>query len=209
MFTLATVPAGSALLDRWDEADIVTQSLNSGDRKVLIKGGSDARYVPSGHLIYALSGTLLAVPFDAQRLTVTGGPVPVIEGVANASANSPTGTSQFSLSDHGALIYIPASALQSQQLTWFDRTGKALETAGNSGTIAGINVSPDGKRFAAHRHEGTGGDVWVYDAANRTPMRLTFEASQENGMPVWSPDGRRIVFQSLRNANWGASSKEL
>jgi len=192
--------------DRWNSAHIVAQSLKSGERKVLIEGGSDARYVPNGHLIYALSGTILAVPFDAQGLAVTGGPVPVIEGVA--SGGFFTGTSQFSISDNGALVFIPgASGLQSQQLTWFDRTGKALETAGDPGGFAGLNVSPDGKRFAVHRHEEGGGDIWVYDASTRAPMRLTFEPSQDNGMPVWSPDGKRIVFQSLRNGKWGLYEK--
>jgi len=203
LFTLSTIASSP---DRWNEAQIVAQSLKSGERKVLIEGGSDARYVPTGHLLYALSGTILAVPFDAQGLTVTGGSVPVIEGVASAGFS--TGTSQFSISDNGALVFIPgASGLQLQQLTWFDRTGKALETAGDPGGFAGLNVSPDGKRFAVHRHEGGGGDIWVYDASTRAPMRLTFDPSQDNGMPVWSPDGQRIVFQSLRNGKWGLYEK--
>lgn len=64
------------------------QSLDSGERKTLIEGGSDARYVPTGHIVYALSGTLLAVPFDVRRLQVTGGPTPVVEGVRR-SATTP------------------------------------------------------------------------------------------------------------------------
>ena len=96
LFTLATGTGA----DRWDKAQIVAQSLKSGERKVLVEGGSDARYVPTGHLIYALAGTLLAVPFDVKRLAVTGGPVPVVEGV-RAAGN--TGTSQFSVSDNGSL----------------------------------------------------------------------------------------------------------
>ena len=203
VFTLAKGMLG---MDRWDKARIVAQALTSAEPKVLVEGGSDARYVPNGHLIYALSGTILAVPFDAQRLTVTGGPVPVIEGVADANAS--TGTSQFSISDNGSLVFVPgAFGSQLQQLTWFDRAGKAIETAGDPGGFAGINVSPDGKRFAVHRHEGGGGDIWVYDASTRAPMRLTFEPSQDNGMPVWSPDGRRIVFQSLRSGKWGLYEK--
>ena len=203
VFTLASRRASGVGQDRWNKARIVAQALASGERKVLVEGGSDARYAPNGHLIYALSGTVLAVPFDAQGLTVTGGPVPVIEGVADANSAN-TGTSQFSIADNGSLVFVPGgSGPQLQQLTWFDRAGRAVETAGGSGGFAGINVSPDGKRVAVHRHESAGGDIWVYDASLRTPMRLTFEPSQDNGMPVWSADGRRLVFQSLRNGKWG------
>jgi len=206
VFTLATLATGSVGEDRWDTARIVAQSLTSGERRVLIEGGSDARYVPNGYLVYARSGTILAVPFDAQELTVTGGPVPVLEGVARPIGA--TGTSQFSTSDNGSLVFVPgASGLQLQQLTWFDRTGKVLATPGDPAGFAGLNVSPDGNRVAAHRHEQGGGDIWVYDASTRAPMRLTFDPSQDNGMPVWSPDGRRIVFQSLRSGKWGLYEK--
>ncbi len=86
LFTLATGitdPLGPGA-DVWDKASIVVQSLESGKRKTLIDGGSDARYVPTGHLVYALEGTLLAVPFDAARLEVLGDPVRVVEGVARS-----------------------------------------------------------------------------------------------------------------------------
>ena len=203
VFTLASASVGG--LNRWNTASIVAQALTSGERKVLLEGGSDARYVPNGHLIYALSGTILAVPFDAQGLTVTGGPVPVIEGVAATRA---TGTSQFSISDNGSLVFAPGEiGGQLRQLTWFDRTGKTLETAGDPGGFAGVNLSLDGKRVAVHRHDSLGGDIWVYDASLRTPMRLTFDPSQDNGMPVWSPDGKRIAFHSLRNGKWGLREK--
>jgi Tol biopolymer transport system component/predicted Ser/Thr protein kinase len=209
LFTLAltsNAAAGTVGPERWNKAHIVAQSLRSGKRRVLIEGGSDARYVASGHLVYALSGTILAVPFDADALTVTGGPVPVIEDVVNA--NSATGTSQFSISQNGSLVFVPGgSEFSLQQLTWFDRAGKAVGTTGSPGGFAGINVSSDGKRFAVHRHEGGGGDIWVYETPTGAPMRLTFDPSQDNGMPVWSPDGRRIVFQSLRNGKWGLYEK--
>jgi hypothetical protein len=81
LFTLA--PGNST--DQWDKAQIVVQSLKSGERKVLVNGGSDARYVATGHLIYALSGTLLALPFDVKRLAVSGGPVSVVEGIQRAA----------------------------------------------------------------------------------------------------------------------------
>ena len=78
LFTLASGES----VPRWNNAQIVVQSLKSGERKVLIEGGSDARYVPTGHLVYAIGSTLLAVPFDVKKLQVTGGPVPILEGVS-------------------------------------------------------------------------------------------------------------------------------
>ena len=74
---------------RWDDAQIVVHSLETGERKVLIEGGRDARYVPTGHLVYVLEGTLLAVPFDVDKLEVTGGPIPMAEGVRTAGCLQP------------------------------------------------------------------------------------------------------------------------
>src|SRR4029077_6703517 len=90
----------------WDKAQIVVQSLRSGERKTLIEGGSDARYLPTGHLVYALGGTLFAVPFDLRRLEVTGGPVPIVEGVKRGIVRQ-GGIAQFSVSSTGSLVYIP------------------------------------------------------------------------------------------------------
>jgi serine/threonine-protein kinase len=85
----------------WDDAQIVVHSLVTGERKVLIEGGRDARYVPTGHLVYVLDGTLLAVPFDLDKLEVTGGPIPMAEGVMTAETRS--GAAHFSVSGHRCL----------------------------------------------------------------------------------------------------------
>src|SRR5687767_15642680 len=93
LFTVATGTAG----ERWDKAQIVTQSLRSGERKTLVDGGSDARYVPTGHLVYALGGIVFAVPMNLRRLEVTGGPVPIVEGVRRTTT-SMTGVAHFGFS---------------------------------------------------------------------------------------------------------------
>ena len=201
VFTL--LASGPAAPDQPNKAKIVAQSLTSGERKVLVEAGSDAHYVQSGHLIYAWAGTILAAPFEAQGLAVTGEPVPVIEGVGATGQ----GVTQFSISDNGTLVFVPDQGTQSQQLTWLDRAGKTLETVGDPGAFGGVNLSPDGQRVAVDRHDSARGDIWVYDASRHSSMRLTFEPSQDNGMPVWSPDGRQIVFQSLRNGKWGLYQK--
>ena len=90
----------------WDKAQIVMQSLATGERKVLVEGGADGRYLPSGHLMYALSGVLLAVPFDARRGEVTGGPVPIIEGIQRTGLGTgASGEAQFAVAMNGSLAY--------------------------------------------------------------------------------------------------------
>ena len=117
LFTL-----GSEGVD-WDDAQIVVQSLATGERKVLVSGGSDARYVPTGHLAYKQQGTLLAVPFDVVRLEVTGGPVPIVEDVAQAGITF-SGTAQYTFSDLGSLVYVPGGRVVKRTLVWVDREGK-------------------------------------------------------------------------------------
>ena len=88
----------------WEQAQIVVQSLSTGERTVVIEGGYDARYLPTGHLVYALNSVLLAVPFDVDSREVTGGPVPVVEGVADQRL---TGAAHFAVASNGALVYVP------------------------------------------------------------------------------------------------------
>ena len=101
-----TLAASLGGVEVWDKAQIVVQSLKTGARKILIDGGSNARYLPTGHIVYAIGGVLFALPFDLRRLEVTGGPIPLVEGVSRAN-ESVTGTAQFSVADSGSLVCIP------------------------------------------------------------------------------------------------------
>ena len=106
----------------WDQWPIVVQSLETGRRRVLVKAGTDARYSPTGHLVFLRSGTLMAAPFDLERLEVTSDPVPVLEGVRMSGE----GAAQFSLSDSGSLIYVPGPVGELQhRLVLVDRQGAA------------------------------------------------------------------------------------
>jgi eukaryotic-like serine/threonine-protein kinase len=199
LFTLAIGTAA----DRWKEAQIVTQSLKSGERKVLINGGSDARYIPTGHLIYAASGTILAVPFDVKGLAVTGGAVPIVDGIQAAGNN--TGTSQFSVSGNGSLVYIPGDASDTgpkRTLALVDRNGSPKPLGLPGLTYWHPRISPNGKQLAFSTNDVNEKIVWIYDLDGRTSMRrLTFGGN--NSLPVWSADSQRVLFQSDREGDEG------
>jgi serine/threonine-protein kinase len=193
LFTLATGDNLGPI--PWDKAQIVVQTLKSGARKILIEGGSAARYVPTGHIVYALGGSLFAVPFDLRRLEATGVPVPVVEGVMRSPQ---TGVAQFTFSSSGSLTYIPgpASASSAQSsLALVDRKGRVESLKLPSVGYTYPRVSRDGKRVAYATEDGKEAIVWVYDLSGATaPRRLTFQGA--NRYPVWSPDGERVAFQS-------------
>jgi len=203
MFSVARTTAISAI-DRWDKAHIVVQSLRSGQKHTLIEGGSDARYVSTGHLLFARGGTLFAVPFDSNRLQATGTPVPVLEGVRrNFAAN--TAPAHAALSSNGSLFYVPGPAFLGagqSGLGFADRKGN-VEMLKLSPEAFGVpRVSPDGTQVAYVIDDERQTDIWVYALSGTSAARrLTFGG--KNRYPVWSADGLRIAFQSDREADAG------
>jgi serine/threonine-protein kinase len=196
---LFTVASGTAAT-RWDTARIVVQR-RSGEPRTLIEGGSDGRYVPTGHLVYALGGTVFAVPFDARRLEVRGGPAPIIEGVRRAVGNL-TGSAHFSFSGTGSLIYVPGPVSASQVLAVFDRTGTLTPLNVPPGFYQHARISPDGKRAVFSIDDSKETNVWIYELNGTSPMRrLTFGGN--NRFPIWTSDGQRIAFQSDREKDLG------
>src|SRR6266852_1536527 len=123
--------------------------LKSSERTTLVSGGSDGRYLPTGHLVYALGGVLFAVPFDLRRLAVTGGPVPIVEGVRRSQGV--TGTAHFSVSSTGSLVFVPGPASTSSALSdlaLVDRNGTVQPLKLSPGAYEYPRLSPDGKRIA-------------------------------------------------------------
>ena len=198
LFTVTTVQNQT---DRWDQAQIVVQPLPSGPRKVLVRGGSDARYVPTGHIIYALSGNVLALPFDLKKLDAKGGSVPVIEGVMRASGAA-TGSAQLAVSENGTLVYVPGSSQPASQrtLALVDRSGKVQPLPLPPAPYDHPRISPDGKRIVVSTADDKDDIVWVYELSGGTTLRrLTFGG--RNGDPVWSRDGRSVIFTSDREGD--------
>jgi serine/threonine-protein kinase len=179
----------------WDDAHIVAQSLQTGERRVLITGGRDGRYA-TGHLVYLRKGVLLGVPFDAGEVRVTGGAVSLIEGIGDAG--STTGTAQYSLAPSGSLLYVPSLNLAGggRTLVWVDRDGREEPLRTGPMPFASARISPDGSRVAVPII-GDNPDIWIWDLTRETLTQLTFDPAVDID-PLWTPDGSRIVFASDR-----------
>ncbi len=177
-------------------AEIHLAALDSQETMRLLAADSQARYA-SGHLLFARAGALLAAPFDAGSLKLTGEPFVVVDKVR--VAGDPY-RGHFSVSDNGSLAYDPNALADNQQLTWVDRAGKPLGTVGPPGEYDYPRLAPDGKRVAVVRRDPQTRtwDIYVIDLARGAGSRLTFDPGDDRS-PVWSPDGSRIAWQSNRD----------
>jgi serine/threonine-protein kinase len=189
-------------IDSWDGATIVVQPPN-GQRKTLITGGSDPRYLSTGHLLYARGGTLFVAPFDLKRLAVAGNGMPVMEGVARAIlGRTSTGVAHADVSANGSIVYAPgpaSPAAEPPRLVMVDRAGNVTALKVPSSFYERPRVSPDGTRLALGSEEPNGATISIQDLARDTSMRpLTFPGEGRNRFPVWSHDGTYIAFQSDR-----------
>lgn len=182
IFTVGTV--GS-----WNDAEIVAQSLDTGERTLLVRGGTNPRYLSSGQLLYAHDGRILRVPFDATRREITGTAEPAIEDVRQ----TPDGAAQFAVSAAGHAVYIAGgNDTDQRRLVVVGRDGTATPLAGEGGAFAYPRVSPDG-RLVVLTHDRPSPDLWTYDLTRAALSQLTFEARATT--PAWTLDGR-VTFSS-------------
>ncbi|MBP1624597.1 MAG: serine/threonine protein kinase, partial [Acidobacteria bacterium] len=177
---------------------VVVQSLKSGERKELFAGDT-GRYLPTGHILYMADNNLLAVPFNPDRLEVTGGAIPVIEGVVRLTAPL------YAISESGTMMYVPGATsapATGRSLVWVDRTGKEEEIPAPRNDYMFPKLSPDGTRVALTLSANNHYDIYIWDFVRKTMTRLTFSKEGAGAAgAIWSPDGKRIVFIAEQQGN--------
>jgi Tol biopolymer transport system component len=179
----------------FDNATIEVLTLATGERRVLQRGGSYGRYVPSGHLVYVSKATLFAVPLDLSRLEVTGSPAPLVQDMF---WNPTEGAAQFTFASTGVLVYLRGGPDEAKYgIASVDRRGGTTKLIEEAGSYANPRLSPDGKRLSLTVLKDGNFDIWVYDLERGVPTRLTFDDAPETEQ-VWSPDGRFLAFSSGR-----------
>jgi Tol biopolymer transport system component len=186
MASAATAPRG-----------VYVGSLDSPKRVRLLPGGSNAQYA-QGTLFFLRGTTLMAQPFDATRLTLTGAATPIAEPIQLSGYPNLPGVGAFAVSDTGVLVY-QTDLPDLSRLVWFDRTGKQIEVLGDPTDYADPELSPDGTRLAVSILDPSSKsrDIWVYDVSSRHRTRLTFDPANES-LLAWSLDGSQVIFNSDR-----------
>jgi serine/threonine-protein kinase len=198
LFTITTTTGGL------DAASVAVLDLRTGTHTILIRAGRHAHYVRSGHLVYAVAGTLRAVPFDLTNRAVIGPPVPVVPEVVMSAY----GAADAVVADDGTLVYVPGTGAAAERtLVWVDRQGREEPLMAPVRAYQYPRLSPDGRRVALDVRDQEL-DIWTWDFIREMPARLTFDPGQDY-FPVWTPDGRRLVFSSsragVRNLFWQAA----
>ena len=183
----------------YDGSNIDAQRLDTGERRTILKGARMARYTSLGYLVYQRGQTLLAVRFDAQTLEAKGEPFTLQEGVGGDASS---GAGYFSVSDNGVVAVVPhTSMLNTRVLVLVDQAGREARLDPVPASIFHPRISPDGGRLVFSIGGGSGGDddLYTYDLASRRTQRLTFDSG--HAYPMWSPDGRRILFTNGRSGD--------
>jgi Tol biopolymer transport system component/DNA-binding winged helix-turn-helix (wHTH) protein len=198
------LPAGNAVLyvsggtsaAFSDDALIVAQSLKTGERKILVQGGTSPRYVSTGHLVYAQGGRLFAVPFDAGRLEVTGVAFPVAEDVWQG----PGGYVAYDISRSGLLVSLSSGEMGvgNRTLNWVDRSGTPVPMNATARRYSQPSLAPNGNRMAVAIGDPLRqSDIWVLDLERNTAKQITFtKAGETAAAPLWTPDGKRLIYAS-------------
>jgi Tol biopolymer transport system component len=176
----------------WNDASIVIQPVAGGERRIVATGGSDARYLSSGHIVFGRANALMAVPFSLARMQSDGAPVQVLDRVRQ-SLLFESGAFSFGVSDTGTLVYVPAPPVPKRHLVWVDRNGREEPLPFAEGVYVHVRLSPDGRRIAV---DDANLDLWVGDLERGTLSRLTTDRTFLH--PVWLPGSDGLIFDSTQ-----------
>jgi Tol biopolymer transport system component len=194
---------------------IYAGSLDSKETKRLVAATGNAAYTGPppgatgpGYLLFLRGDTLMAQPFDAKRLELSGDPVPLAEHLQTETVSNVNTLADFSVSESGALAYRGGRSLGMAELVWLDRSGKRLGIVGEQADYSNPALSPDEKKLAIGRTDlqTKTRDIWMFDLARRTSSRFTFDPADDFN-PTWSPDGGRIGFTSDRKGHFDLYQK--
>jgi hypothetical protein len=206
LFTIASGPSSYLC----DKGRVVVQTIGGSGQKTIVTGGSDARYLRTGDIVYAPGGSLMAAPFDLGRLEITGSTAPVVDGVRRSIGGS-TGASHASISSTGSLVYLqgPASVAAAQQdVGLTDRKDVVQPLSLPAALYEHPRASPDGKRIAFGTDDGEEANVWIYELDGRSATRrLTFgdETSFQSGPRT----AGACHFSRIVKATWGSGGRPL
>ncbi len=186
-----------------DKDGIYLGSLDSDEQRFILRGFTNVVYA-SGHLLFVREGTLMAQRFDEKTLQLMGDAFPITERVDFFPG---TVRGMFSTSENGVLVFQSGSE-GTNQLIWFDRSGKQIGRVGEPGFYREARLSPNGEKLATAilSTQAGGLDIWLYELARNVPTRFTF-ASGFGIAPLWSPDGSQIVFASNRKGQFDLYQK--
>jgi serine/threonine protein kinase/Tol biopolymer transport system component len=198
------LPGGRALLFamlggfQTSQARIATMDLKTGKLQVIGPQGTNPRYVEPGFIVFGHAGEILAAPFDSGSLKLLGQPVPVVDKVLPDPAY---GIEQFAVSPSGVLAFVPGTrAAVKRRLVAMDPKGVATVLTTEANAYEDMSLSPNGRKLALTL-EGVSWNIWVFDRDRGTLTRLTFD--NDNRDPIWTPDGKRVVYTSLRDGRYG------
>ncbi len=182
----------------FDEATIAAVSLKTGAIKRLFTGGSYARYLPSGHLVYMLDQKLMATAFDLDRLEVVGTPIKLLESVTyDVNFGSP----QLAFSNSGTLVYLPLTRNSNDvRLAWLDRSGEVSSISKELGNVESASLSPDGEWVALEIAQGSENTkIALLELKRQVLTHLTVDPDHADRFPFWTPEGERVGFKSMRS----------